>query len=122
MEKSRIFLGVLFLLIVFSLIPLTIAQQEEAGNYLIKGFELEKLIILVNAWISTFLFVLAFTAYKRDGRKRFLYVGIAFLLFAIKSFLISSELFFPEVDWFDPLSTILEFGVLLSFFYGVLKK
>ncbi len=119
MKKTMFAISVL--LILFSSIPLTISQSED-GNYLIKGFELEKLVALLNAWISIFLFVLAFLAYKRDGRKRLLYVSIAFLLFAIKSFLISSELFFPEVEWFDPLSTLLELGVLLSFFYGVLKK
>lgn len=122
MRKTKIiYLILLSILILSFLLPFSIAQSED-GNYLIKGLELEKLIALINAWISTFLFVLAFVAYRRLGRKRLLYVSIAFLLFAVKSFLISSELFFTEVEWFDPLSTILEFGVLLSFFYGVLKK
>ncbi len=117
----KISIAILLILVFFPLIHVAAAEQEE-GNYLIRGLELEKIIALLNAWIATFLCVLAFIAYKRDGRKRLLYVGIAFLLFAIKSFLLSSELFFQEVEWFDPLSTILELGVLLSFFYGVLKK
>ena len=114
----------LFLLLTFFLSPLLItsisAQEDE--DIEVFGLELEKLVTLVNAWLSLFLFVLAFIAYKRDGRKRLFYVSLAFFLFAVKSFLISSELFIAEISWVDPVATALEFAILLSFFFGVLKR
>ena len=109
-------------ILIFSQIISFVSAQEEDGDYEILGLELEKLIAMINGLLAIFLFTLAFIGYRRDGRKRLFYVSLAFLLFAIKSFLISSELYLPEVEWFDPLATILEFGVLLSFFFGVLKK
>ena len=72
--------AILFSILLIFLINSTTAQSEEDGNYLIKGVELEKLLALLNAWIATFLFVLAFMAYKRDGRKRLFYVSLALSL------------------------------------------
>ena len=119
MNISKLCLGVF---IVSLLLISAVSALEEDANYPVGGLELEKLIALVNGCISTFLFIFAFIAYKRSERKRFIFVALAFFLFAVKSFLVSSELFFVEIEWFDPLSTILEFLVLLSFFYGVLKR
>ena len=121
MERKGIFVFLILFLLVFShSLPFVSAQEDDDIEVL--GLELEKLVVMVNAWLATFLFVFAFIAYRKDGRKRLFYVSLAFLLFAIKSFLISSELFFPEIDWVDPVAVALEFAVLLSFFYGVLKK
>ena len=113
---------VLLVLILISLIPIAIAEDEDIKDIKLLGLELEKLISLVNGLLSTILFVVALIAYKRDGRKRILFVSIAFLLFAIKNFLVASELFIPEIELIDPLATILEFAIILTFFFGVLKK
>ena len=107
-------------LLLFQLIPFVNAQEDE--DIEIFDLELEKLVALINAWLSVLLFTLTFIAYKRDGRKRLFYVSLAFLLFAIKSFIMSSELFIQEIHWIDPVAVALEFAILLSFFYGVLKK
>lgn|SRR3989344_463821 len=112
----------IFIVIVLSFFSIHVNAQEEDGNYLLKGFELEKILFSVNAMLSVFLFVVAIAAYRRDGRNRLLFVSVGFLLFAIKNFLVSSELFFPEIEWFDPFAVVLEFLALLSFFFGVLKK
>ena len=123
MEIKSIFALMLLAFIVFSqIMPMVNAQENQDGDIEILGLELEKLIAIINTLLSLFLFFVSFIAYKRDKRKRLFYVSLAFLLFAIKSFLVSSEIFLPEIGWFDPISTILEFAVLLSFFYGVLKK
>jgi hypothetical protein len=130
MKTQNLFaIALLSLLVISAIIPFAMAQDSEEedgdpgeGDIKVYGLELEKVILMINGWIATFLFVFAFTAYKRDGRKRLFWVALAFLLFAIKSFLISSVLIFPEVEWFDPLAVFLEFGVILSFFLGVLKK
>jgi hypothetical protein len=50
-------------------------------------------------------------------------VTIAFLLFAVKGFLIASDIFFPnKTGWVDPIANFLDFGILLSFFFGIIKK
>ena len=120
MEK-RIIGSFIFLIFIFSFFS-SIAMAQEGDDILISGIELDKILALINAWIALFLFIISFIAYRRDERKRFFYVSLAFLLFAIKSFLISSELFIPDIGWIDPAATVLEFGTLLSFFYGVLRK
>jgi cell division protein FtsW (lipid II flippase) len=117
---------ILLVAIVLSTVSVSVLAQshdeDESQDYEVLGFELEKLIALVNAWLALFLFVVTFIAYKRDKRKRLFYVSLAFLLFSIKSFMLASELFFPEIEWFDPTSKALEFFMILSFFYGVIKK
>jgi hypothetical protein len=116
------FLAVLALSFISSNVLAQQEGEEDRRDFKVFGFELEKLIALVNAWLSLFLFVVTFIAYKRDGRKRLFFVSLAFLLFSIKSFMLGSELFFPEVEWFDPVGKFLEFFMVLSFFYGVIRK
>jgi hypothetical protein len=119
MKKTKI-LG-LFFLVLALIIPLTHAATEQE-DIEIFGIELELILAMINAWIALFLFVITFIAYRRDGRKRLFFVSLAFLLFSIKSFLVSSEMFIPEIPWLDPTVIILEFIVIILFFYGVLKK
>jgi Co/Zn/Cd efflux system component len=125
METRKILAIVFLIALVLSFVSVNVLAQEdeeEEGDFEFFGFELEKLIAMVNAWLSLFLFVVTFIAYKRDGRKRLFFVSLAFLLFSIKSFMLGSELFLPEVEWFDPVGKVLEFFMVLSFFYGVIKK
>lgn len=86
------------------------------------NIELDKVITIGSSLLATALFLISFIAYKRDGRKRLLYVTIAFFLFALKGFLSASDLFFPERDWVDPVVSFFDFAILLSFFFGILKK
>ena len=112
------------ILILLSLsIPCIAAQSEsDSGDYFIYGFELDKILSLLNGCIALVLAILTFIAYKTDGRSRFFYISLAFFIFSIKSFLVSSEILFSGLPWRDPLSIVLEFLVLLAFFYGVTKK
>jgi hypothetical protein len=126
MERKAIFVfGLIVFLALAQFAVFVSAQENEEGDDddpEIYGLELEKVLMMITAWISIFLFVLTFMAYKRDGRKRLLYVALGFLLFAIKNFLISSELYLPEISWFDPTAVALEFVAILSFFFGVIKR
>lgn len=99
-----------------------VSADEEVEDLEIFGLDLEEVLILINAWLALFLFLVTWIAYRRDGRKRFVYISLGFFLFAVKSFMVSSELFFSEISWFDPVAVVLEFGALLSFFYGVLRR
>ena len=86
------------------------------------GFELEELLNLGSGLLALALFIITAVAYKRTNNKRLIYVSIAFLLFALKGFLISHELFFNEVSWIDPVASALNFAIILCFFLGILKK
>ncbi|MEK6855429.1 MAG: hypothetical protein AABX73_04365 [Nanoarchaeota archaeon] len=125
MKKTTLFLNASILIIILlSLLPSAIAQEESEGkgDYSLFGLELEKILSLINGIIALILSVIAFIAYRSDGRNRFLYVSIAFFIFSIKGFLLFSETIFPDIDWIDPSLIILEFFGLLAFFFGVIKK
>ena len=106
-----------FLLLVF--IPSVLAEEEDI---LVLGVELEELIGFVAGLIALILFFITFLAYARDGRRRYLYIAIAFFLFAVKNFLDSSALFFDEIEIFGPVAVALELVIILLFFYALIKK
>lgn len=122
-KNYPLFFGMLFLvLIISSNFVLAIEETKEIEPQAF-GIGIDELITLGSSLLATALFILAFIAYRRDGRKRLLYVSIAFLLFAVKGFLISSDIFFPEKGgWIDPTANFLDFAILISFFCGLLKK
>ena len=120
MELKKYFF-VASMLVLTILIPIVIAQQE-VNEIQFSGIQLEEGIGFIVFIISLILFFLTFIAYRRDGRIRFLFVSIAFFLFAVKSFLDSLELFMEEIAIFGPISVILELFVILFFFFGVIKK
>lgn len=116
-------------MVVFLLVAsLSFILAQESGEELgakdpgVGGVEIEKLVGFVNGILATILFAVTLIAFKRDRRTRLAFVSLAFALFAIRSFLVGYELFFPEIHGIDPITTILDFFVMLSFFYGVLKK
>ena len=107
----------MFLISVFSL---SFAFLDD--DITIYGLELEKVLYFMSALLSLGLLGLTILAYRRRGSRRLLFVSLAFLLFAIKGFLLSSELFVGEIMGLDPLASMLDFGILLSFFMGILKE
>ena len=111
----------LILALFFANIP-SFALAEEADDLMVAGFELEKLLNLGSGLLAIGLFTATSLAYRRTKNKRLIYVSAAFLLFAAKGFLTSHELFFKEWLWVDPTASFLNFAILLSFFFGVMKK
>lgn len=118
MKNKLIMVGILVLISV-ALSSLTIAEDEE--EITVFDMELEKLLNLGSGLLAAALSALTFISYHRSGNKRLLYVGVAFTLFAIKSFSIGAEIFFGEWPWVDPVASIADFAILLSFFLGILK-
>ncbi len=115
--------------ILFSLIVVVMLVQfssyvfaEDGDDLEIFGLEVEKLLNLGSGLLAIGLFAITFMAYRRTKRKRLMYVSLAFLLFALKGFLQSHELFIEELPWIDPTASFLNFAILLSFFLGVMKK
>jgi cellulose synthase/poly-beta-1,6-N-acetylglucosamine synthase-like glycosyltransferase len=118
MKKIKIMC--LMMMLLLSAIP--VFAEEDGGDWVLFGFEGEKLFNLGSGILSTILFVLTFIAYKRTKQSRLLYVSSAFLLFAVKGYLGASELFFEELLWIDPTAAVLNFAILLCFFFGIMKK
>ena len=100
----------------------TTLALEEADLTTSSGLAWDNLIMLVASVLALTLFVLTILAYKRDGRKRLLYVSGAFFLYAVKGFLMASDTFFMKPAWVDPLATLLDFAILVAFFLGILTK
>ena len=130
MKHKHFILGTVLTVLVFLILSMNafsvLAQSDsnlgEADEIMFLGLELEKLINFINGVLALILFLIILIAYKRDYRKRFLYVSIAFLLYAIRNFLAASELFIAEIPLVDPISTVLDFIILLTFFFGILTK
>lgn len=120
MKNKKLFFFVISAMV---LLQFPIALAQEGDDLEVFGLELEKLLNLGSGLLATVLFILTLIAYKRTNRKRLLYVSAAFFLFAVKGFLMSTELFFGDwSSWIDPVASFLDFAILLSFFFGILKK
>jgi len=119
MEKQTKIICLIAMLLL-SAIP--VFAQEENDDWQLFGLEGEKLFNLGSGILSTILFALTFIAYKRTKQSRLLYVSFAFLLFAVKGYLGAHELFFEEMAWVDPTAAVLNFAILLSFFWGIMRK
>jgi len=121
MKVDKLF--VIFMLGLVLQLPLfALAQEEDFEDPEIFGLEVEKLLFFISAHLAAALAILTFIAYHRTKRTKLIFVTLAFLLFSIKLFLKSSELFIDEIWWADPVSAFLDFAILLSFFYGVIKR
>ncbi len=112
-------LAILFIMLLQ--LPL-FALAEESQDIVVGGFELAKMLNLLSGFVALVLFVLTMYAYRMKRNKRLFFVSVAFLIFAIKVILISMEIFFGDLAWVDPVASILDFAMLLSFFFGILKK
>jgi hypothetical protein len=106
----------------FLLLSTIAYAAEEDDDWKLLGLEGEKLFDFGSGMLSTILFALTFIAYKRTKQNRLLYVSLAFFLFAVKGFLGAQELFFEEWAWVDPTVAVMQFAILLSFFFGIIKK
>lgn len=121
MTKNWIIFSVMILTLVMSAMP-ALAEEDDEDDIYLFGLELEKLLSLFSGIMAAVLTGLAFLAYKRLGRKRLLFVCAAFGLYALKSFLLASELFIQEIPALEPITSALDFAILLCFFTGLLKK
>ncbi len=114
--------SVLFILLLLT-IPFALSQDDSGfEDPELFGLEVEKLLAFFGGILAAALATFTYIAYKRTKRSKLAWVGLAFVLFALKLFLISTELVIDEIPWVDIASAILDFAILLSFFFGVIKK
>lgn len=118
MNKLKFFLIAALLLIHLS----NGALAAEDDDWQVFGLEVEKLLNLGSGILAVVLFTMTFIAYRRTKHRKLLYVSAAFLLFALKGLLTSHELFMEEFSMVDPLASLLNFGILLAFFLGMVRK
>ena len=124
-QKTDLIIPLIIVLAIGTFSAMFISSTNEEGeldDIMFFGFELEKLLGLVNGVLAISLFAITFTAFRREHRERMLFVSIAFLLFATRNFLFAHELFIEEIPIIDPILPIIDFFILLTFFYGMLKK
>lgn len=125
MKKTN-FIFILFLVLILSTVVVSAAENKDVKENDLttsSGIEIDNIVTLVASIMALTLFGLTYASYKRDGRKRLLYVAIAFLLFAVKGIMLTSDIFYPQkAGWVDLTASLLDFGILLSFFIGLLKK
>ena len=113
-----------FLIFAFWQTEVIITSENQEGHLIIGSkLEVDNVITFIASIMALVLFGLTFLSYRRDGRTRFLYVSIAFLLFAIRGLLLTLDIFYPQkAGWVDVSAAVLDFAILLSFFFGILKK
>jgi hypothetical protein len=111
-----------FFLLMLQIPFLVYAQEDGFVDFQVFGLELEKLLNLGSGILAATLFLLTIYAYKRTKRDKLIFISVAFLLFSIKSLMMGIELFIDEIIGVDPITAILDFAILISFFYGVIKK
>lgn len=122
-DKNILLVGIIISLVFLSSFALLGKNKLdfEEGIY---GSEIgiDTLISIATSILAVFLFLISAIAYKNDKRKRLLFVTGAFFLFSVKGFLIVADEFFPKTGWPEPLAHLLDFGILILFFSGLVKK
>lgn len=89
----------------------------------IQGLDVNDIIIVFTSISAFILGVLSLMAYQRDGREKFLFVTLAFFIFASKGiFVIGNDLLSLQQPSLDIIAHSLDFLVLLCFFVGMIKK
>ncbi|MEM2899707.1 MAG: hypothetical protein QXT63_02855 [Thermoplasmata archaeon] len=91
------------------------------------GVEVYYLEDLLVPWVTIFsfvLFVIAIVSYNRTRNKRLIFVTCAFALFFIKGIILTIGLYFPSIISVheDPLLLVMDILLLLSLYFGILRK
>lgn len=121
-QKIICLISVTFILITFFSVQI-LAETNEGKDVLFQGTDLDNIITLISSVLALILFGLTLIAYKRTQRSKLIYVAVAFLLFAIKGFIQTSDSFITyTVNWIDPIANVFDFVILILFFIGIIKK
>jgi len=122
--KPAYLMGCIAVLLLVATAPVLAAGDgDDTGHW---GFDLIDVIALCPTLLAILLGIVSFMAYRRDQRKKFLIVTVAFAIFALKGILIIfGELVFPAIllqPAFYVVSSLLDFLVLLCIFFSITMK
>jgi uncharacterized membrane protein YGL010W len=123
-NKNILFVGIIISLVFLSSFALLEKNKLDfkEGTYFGSEIGIDTLITIATSILAVILFLISAIAYKTDKRMRLLFVTGAFFLFSVKGFLIVVDEFFPQTGWPEPLAHLLDFGILILFFSGLVKK
>ncbi|SFM69009.1 hypothetical protein [Methanolobus profundi] len=85
--------------------------------------EIDNVIVLISSVLAFVLFTISLASYLRERRRKLLLVTAAFFAYFLMGFLDSTESFFPSIgDSLEVWGSILNFVVLLLFFFAMMTK
>ena len=119
---SGIILVTLLLTGVFAFLGSGVQSEQETHNDItvIYGLQLDSIILLATSILAVIIFIISVLAYLKDERVRYLFVSGAFFLITIKALILIYEEF-ADNAWLEPVAHILELGVVLLFFLGLIN-
>jgi hypothetical protein len=122
MKRSPINLAMVIVAVLLIATPaFALAERNDAVTT--HGLDINDLIVVSTSILSFVLGAISFVAYRRDGRAKFLFVTLAFFIFASKGILIiGNDLLSLQQPYLDIVAHSLDFVVLLCFFIGMVKK
>ena len=83
----------------------------------------ETIVSIEVSTLALFLLAISIAAYRKNRRIRLLYVASAFFLFAVEGLLrLSAEILYGGAEWLEPIANLLDLGILLLFFMGLIKE
>lgn len=88
---------------------------------LIEGTSFDNAIHILTVVLALALFAVSALSYIRTQKQRFLYICLAFFLFAVKEILIAFAIFGAGSSMLIGVSHFLTFIILILFFIGVMK-
>jgi hypothetical protein len=122
--KYAIFYGIIIVILLLTGI-FTFSDRGLTGDAqditVVFGLELDSLIILATSILAGILFFISVLAYLKDKRVRYLFVSGAFFLFTIEGLLLTAEELSNNA-WLEPAAHLLNLGVLLLFFGGLMNN
>lgn len=121
-DKNMLVVGIIISLVLAGSFAMLNKNKLEIGNEIGSGIGIDTLITIATSILAIILFAISAIAYKKDRRRRLIFVTGAFFLFAVKGFLIAADEFFPQTGWPEPVAHLLDFGILILFFSGLTKK
>ena len=122
MKRSSISLVIAIAAILLIVTPaFALAETNDAKT--IYGLDINDIIVVSTSILAFILGAISLIAYRRDGRVKFLFVTLAFFIFASKGVLIiGNDLLSLQQPVLDIIAHSLDFVVLLCFFVGMIKK
>ncbi len=85
--------------------------------------EPDNILVFISSLLALILFIIAYLAYQREHRRKFLLVTGAFFSYFLMNFFDSTEVFFPSIgDYLELFGSFLNFVVLLLFALAILTR
>jgi hypothetical protein len=92
------------------------------GVFLIYGLDIPDIITIFTTILAIILGAFSFIAYRRDGRSKFLFILLAFAIFALEGILIVGSDLLSMGLLPDIIASLLNFAMLVCIFLSITLK